>query len=372
MFRTLKMLALATAVAAVPAAVRAADVAEGNWINLYDGETLFGWTQFGNVPWEAGNGVLSATTAKDEFAGGWLASTCQFKDFELSAEVKMNGPGSMGLAVRAGLEGHVMDNGGATIYFGDEKNDNKWHTIHVKAMGSTIEASVDGKPVEVTASRDKGYVMIQFHRYHRFQKHAFTLNVQNVKLRPLGLTPIFNGKNLDGWNIIPDRASKFTVQDGAINIQDGNGQIETAGVYKDFVLQLDIISNGEHLNSGVFYRGPVGVFWKGYESQVRNQWQGDDRMAPVDFGTGGNYGNQPARKVVPSDHEWFQKTVVCEGNHASVWINGYLVSDYYDSRQPTDNQDGKNGYVPGPGTIHLQGHDPKTNLSFKNINVQEY
>ena len=183
---------------------------------------------------------------------------------------------------------------------------------------------------------------------------------------------IFNGRNLDGWNVIPDRASVFTVVDGAINIKDGNGQIETAGVYKDFLLQLDIISSGEHLNSGVFFRGPVGVFWKGYESQVRNEWTGSNRNDPVDFGTGGNYGNQPARMVVSSDHEWFKKTIVCDGNHTAIWINGYLVSDFTDVRPASRQSDGKNGYVSGPGTIHLQGHDPTTDLSFKNIGIQVY
>ncbi len=371
MFRTVRKLAFAAAIAAMPLAVQAADVAEGNWINLFDGESLFGWTQFGNVGWEAGNGVLTANS-KTTGSGGWLASTSQFKDFELSAEVKMEGPGTMGLAVRAGLEGHANENGGGTIYYGSENNDNQWHTIHVKAVGSTIEANIDGTPVEIAASRDKGYILIQFHRYHRFWAHPFSLSVQNVKLRPIALKPIFNGENLDGWNIIPDKASVFSVVDQAINIKNGNGQIETAGLYKDFVLQLDIISNGEKLNSGVFFRGPVGVFWKGYESQVRNDWKGDDRSAPNDFGTGGNYGNQETRKVVSTDGEWFQKTIVADGNHTSVWINGYLVSDFYDSRQLSPENDGKNGYVPGPGTIHLQGHDKTTDLSFKNINIQEY
>src|SRR5690606_25989590 len=119
-------------------------------------------------------------------------------------------------------------------------------------------------------------------------------------------------------------------------------------------LQLDIISNGKQLNSGVFYRGPVGVFWKGYESQVRNHWEGEDRTKPVDFGTGGNYGNQPSRKVVSTDGEWFTKTVVVSGNHASVWIDGYQTSDFTDNRPISPENDGKNGYVPGPGTFHLQ------------------
>ena len=32
----------------------------------------------------------------------------------------------------------------------------------------------------------------------------------------------------------------------------------------------------------------------------------------------------------------------------------------------------KEGFVGEAGTIHLQGHDPTTDLSFKNINIQEY
>lgn len=367
MFHGAKMLALAATLALAPLAAPAADVAEGNWINLFDGDSLFGWTVFGDVEWEAGDGVLEA----EEGNGGWVATTSQFKDFELTAEVKMEGPGTMGLAVRAGLEGHADENGGGTIYYGDERNDGEWHTIHVRALGDTIEATIDGEPVDVSASRDTGYIIIQYHRYHRFRAHDFELEVRNVKLRPLALKSIFNGENLDGWNIIPDKKSEFAVIDGALNIKDGGGQIETADTYKDFVLQLDIISNGDHLNSGVFFRGPVGVYWKGYESQIRNEWNAD-RADPVDFGTGGNYGNQPARKVVSSDYEWFQKTIIADGNHAAVWINGYLVSDFHDSRRPTDNSDGKNGYVPDAGTIHLQGHDPKTDLSFKNIHIQEY
>jgi len=220
--------------------------------------------------------------------------------------------------------------------------------------------------------RLRGHIGIQYHRYHGGGRRGPKVEVSEVKLRPLTLKPIFNGKDLDGWNIIPGHQSEFKVVDGAINITNGNGQIETAGLYKDFVLQLDIISNGDHLNSGVFFRGPAGVFWKGYESQVRNEWVKDDRTRPVDFGTGGLYGDQEARKVVSTDYEWFQKTIICEGNHFAMWIDGYQACDYFDTRPVVDNGDGKNGFVPQAGTIHLQGHDPTTDLSFKNIVLQEY
>jgi hypothetical protein len=76
--------------------------------------------------------------------------------------------------------------------------------------------------------------------------------------------------------------------------------------------------------------------------------------------------------VVSSDREWFTKTIVVNGNHFAVWVNGYLVSDFFDTRPPALDADGKNGYVKEAGTINLQGHDPTTDLSFKNIWIQQY
>ena len=362
--RMTKLVALAVvAVALVAGRASAQDVAEGSWINLFDGESLFGWTQFGDVAWEVKDGALHA----EKGSGGWLASTANFQDFELVAKVSLDS-GSAGLVVRGGLEGHQSENGGGTVVITSGDN----QEIRVVAKGGDVTASVNGKAIDgFKATNLKGHVGLQYHHRHGEKKPA-SLTVHELKLRPLGLKSLFNGKDLNGWNIIPGHKSEFAVKEGAINITNGNGQIETAGTFQNFTLQLDIYSNGEHLNSGVFFRTPVGVFWKGYESQVRNHWQGDDRTKPVDFGTGGNYGNQPARKVVPSDKEWFTKTVVADGNHASVWINGYLVSDYYDTRPPAADSDGKNGYVSAAGTINLQGHDPTTDLSFKNINIQEY
>lgn len=352
---------IALVAAALP--VQAQAVAEGSWINLFDGETLFGFTQFGDVAWQAGGGELKAASG----SGGWLATTAQFQDFELEAKLTLSG-GTAGLVVRGGLEGHQTENGGGVVTLTGEGA----YTVQVIAKGGDVKATVNGSAVEFQApTRARGYIGVQYHHRHG-EKKATELVLKSLRLRPLGLNSLFNGNDLSGWNIIPDHKSVFAVKDGAINITNGNGQIETAGTFQNFALQLDVFSNGEHLNSGVFYRTPVGVFWKGYESQVRNHWMGDDRTKPVDFGTGGNYGNQPARKVVSSDKEWFTKTIVADGNHCSVWVNGYQVSDFYDTRPAAGDSDGKNGYVSAAGTINLQGHDPTTDLSFKNINIQEY
>ncbi|MCC6699305.1 MAG: DUF1080 domain-containing protein [Candidatus Hydrogenedentes bacterium] len=358
----------------MPPGVLPAEEAAAGWINLFDKETTFGWNILGDAPCRVVDGILTCEGG----TGGLLVTTSQFADYELQVKLRISADSSTGLELRSSLQGHYTENGTAVIPIAQPKDSaSDWHTIAVTANGPTLTATLDGAPVEgVAANRLRGYIGIQYHG------HGGKLEVSEAKLKPLNLKPIFNGTDLTGWNIIPDHKSEFSVIEGALNIKKGNGQIETAGEYKDFVLQLDIFSNGDHLNSGVFYRGPVGVFWKGYESQVRNEWDkpaegstepgGIDRRKPHDFGTGGNYGNQKARMVVSSDREWFHKTIVCDGNHAAVWINGYQTSDFTDTRPVVANQDGKAGYVPGPGTIHLQGHDPTTDLSFKNINIMEY
>lgn len=362
---TTMVIVLSASSGAQPLTVSPQSGSQGEWIHLFDGETLFGWNVLGDAQWTVVDGVLTCESG----SGGWIATTSQFADFELSAKVRVKPGASSGLVVRGALEGHPTENGGAMIVLVEPQDASpRWREVNIVAAGGNIRAIVDGEPVEgLQAARSRGYIGVLYHH-----NNAGKVEVSEMKLRPLGLKDIFNGKDLSGWNIIPDLPSKFAVVDGALNITDGKGQIETADVYKDFLLQIDIISNGDHLNSGVFYRGPVGVFWKGYESQIRNQWEGDDRSKPVDFGTGGIYGNQPARRVASTDREWFTKTIVCEGNHTAVWVNGYQVSDFTDTRAVSPDANGKAGYVPGPGTIHLQGHDKTTDLSFKNIRIQEY
>jgi hypothetical protein len=62
-------------------------------------------------------------------------------------------------------------------------------------------------------------------------------------------------------------------------------------------------------------------------------------------------------------------TLVPTGPHVSVWVNGYQVTDWTDDRPEHDNP--RNGLRTKPGTIALQGHDPTTNLRFRNLKIAE-
>ena len=157
--------------------------------------------------------------------------------------------------------------------------------------------------------------------------------------------------------------------EGWLNVKDGPGDLQTEKQFADFIFQGECISNGKHLNSGIFFRCLPGQYQQGYEMQIRNQWEGDDRTKPVDFGTGAIYRRQPARKVVSTDGEWFGMTLIAHGRHISTWINGYPVVDWTDPRP--ENENARNGCKLGAGPFSIQGHDPTTDLSFRNLRIAE-
>jgi hypothetical protein len=123
------------------------------------------------------------------------------------------------------------------------------------------------------------------------------------------------------------------------------------------------------LNSGVFFRCIPGDVMMGYECQIHNGFKDGNRNHPEDCGTGGLFRRQDARRVVADDLAWFHLTLVADGPHIAAWVNGYQVSDWTDTRPPDVNP--RKGLRLEPGTIMIQGHDPTTNISFRNLRIVE-
>ncbi len=362
-------------------ALTPAEVAEG-WILLWDGESTFGWAARGEARWAMHGDTLSPIQGSGR---GVLCTTTAFSDFALKADFYVDEIANSGVFVRVPERGEVTSTNAYEVNIFDRHerwptgsvNDvqrtmvdrpqtaGRWNRMEIIARGGSLRVYVNGE--RVTQASDgghlRGVVGLQYNGEGE-------IRFRNLKLRPLGLKSIFNGKDLAGWQVIPGRKSVFSVtKQGWLNVKDGNGDLQTTRTFGDFVFQLDIISNGTFLNSGVFFRGDAGQFWSGYESQIRNQWEGNDRTRPVDFGTGGIYNQQPTRRVVPNDREWFTKTIVAHGRHMAVWINGIQVSDFTDMRPANTNA--RQGYREKAGILSIQGHDPTTDLSFRNLRAGE-
>ena len=93
------------------------------------------------------------------------------------------------------------------------------------------------------------------------------------------------------------------------------------------------------------------------------------KSTAFDYGTGAIYRRQPARKEMAKDGEWFGMTIVAQGNHLATWVNGVQVTDWYDNRPQSGNA--RTGCKLEAGHISIQGHDPTTNLSFRNFRIAE-
>ncbi len=378
---------LVTSLSAEVNPLAAKEISDG-WLTLFDGETLFGWTVEGGAKWRVANGTIVA----DAGEYGWLRTNTQFGDYVLKLEFQTAADGNSGVFLRSakGKDPHVTGYE-LQIYDGHEKfptgsilnaartekkvriHPEKWQSYEVFHLGKRCLVKLDGKKVlDLTDGKSMtGFIGLQFNPK---KPVAF----RNIKVKPLGLAPIFNEKNLNGWQEVkpPKPAAKppvWSVKKGHPHVEQGPGQLETKGLYDDFVLQLDVRANSSqpnfHPNSGVFLRGTVGGYWTGYEIQIRNEFQDGDRAKPVDIGTGGLYFHQPARRVVASDNQFYTKTIIAQGRHLATWINGYPVADWEDPHPEGTSPRNKQALLKA-GPIALQAHDPKTNLDFRNIRIR--
>jgi hypothetical protein len=352
------------------------EISDG-WILLFDGETMFGWERGGHatgfkVSVENGHLVCSGR--------GLAKFGTAFSPFELQFECCC--AGLKGRAVATLWEGTVRKSGVATSF---EVGPN-WTRVKLTLSDGGYTSEIGNTPPFARDGLRGSSAVVELGH----DKDA-DIHIRNVKLRPLNMKPLFNGKDLAGWKEFPGKESKFAAAQGAITVKDGPGDLQTVGKYKDFVLQAECITHGKHLNSGIFFRCKDGEYQNGYEAQIHNGFdekkpkkylieeydpktnestgKKEQLFAAIDYGTGAIYRRMPARKQMAKDGKWFTMTVVANGNHIATWVNGIQVTDWYDHRPKSDNA--RTGCRLEAGHISLQGHDPTTDLSFKNIRIAE-
>jgi hypothetical protein len=363
------------------------ELIDKGWVQLFDGVTQFGWQKVGDAEWQIADGVVSTDGKK----AGWLMTTSEWGDFELHAEFKAPVSTNSGIFFRSALEptdaakdcyelniapqnnpfptGSLVARAKATGIVGSDRPlevwDEKWHALDVTAKGGKISISIDGNLVlEYADPAPIG------HGHIGLQAKEGAVSFRNVGLRPLSLAPLLNGKDLAGWTEAGVEQSKFSVTEaGELQLKNGPGQLATEKQFADFVLQLECKVNGDGLNSGIFFRTLPEGRWMGYEAQINHRFNAGDRSKPADFGTGAIYRRQAARRVVANDREWFTMTVNAAGPHFAVWVDGYQVTDWTDTRPAKENP--REGLRLGPGVIAIQGHDPTTDFLFRTIEVGE-
>ena len=380
------LLSLVSQFVVMPTAGLAADPlvseadAQAGWISLFDGETLFGWVNRTTADWQVREGAICVS----EGPVGLLHTSSQFGDFELELEFRAGAATNSGVFVHTPPQptdpavdcyevniapadnpfptGSIVQRQRGKTPTLDEQ---AWQAMRIEVSGGTVTVSVNGD--EISRYVDprplgRGYIGLQ----HNTGAVAF----RALRLRPLGLAPLLTGSDLEGWRTYPQMASTFSrTPSGELHVVGGRGQLETEATFADFVLQLSYRTQGPGMNSGIFFRCLPGQEMMGYESQIHHGYEAGDRTRPVDFGTGGIFRRQPARRVVGDDQVWCHKTLIAVGPHVSVWVNGHQVTAWTDTRPPDENP--RRGRRLAAGTLILQGHDPTTDLLFRDLRAGE-
>jgi hypothetical protein len=359
--------ALAAADGPKPNALTPQEIADG-WILLFDGETTFGWKFDGDAKVNEGTLVVGgdkAAVATVTTSFGSCAWQLEHGGLQGTGEAKVS---VAGVTKGGGIVGS------ASIIRPPTKGEMPWQLSNGSVLSGALSIRTTLR-VEVPAGA--------------------RVSLRSVKLKPADTKPLFNGKDLTGWKryTADEKRAKteFSVTpEGWLHLKNGPGDLQTEGRYDDFVLQAECRTNGKSLNSGVFFRCITGEYQNGYEAQVHNGFSDKPKDYTVeeydpktnelkdkkkvsspalDYGTGAIYRRVPARKQAAKDNEWFTMTVAAEGRHVATWVNGIQMVDWTDNRPLKDNP--RNGCRLEKGNISLQGHDPTTDIDFRNIRLAE-
>lgn len=179
---------------------------------------------------------------------------------------------------------------------------------------------------------------------------------------------LFNGTSLDGWKV-GENAQTFSVDSGRIRVNGNRAHLFYDGPvsnhdFVNFHFKTDVMTTPGS-NSGIYFHTKYqekGWPAIGFEVQVNNSHTDWRR-------TGSLYAINDVRDTYVKDNEWYTEEIIVVGKAITVKINGKTVMEYTEPAVvPDSSVQGKRRI--GSGTFALQGHDPKSKVYYRNIQVR--
>ena len=181
-----------------------------------------------------------------------------------------------------------------------------------------------------------------------------------------GFSPLCDGKTFSGWKPAEESKETWTIQDGAFVAHGNRCHLFYVGddkPFKNFHLKVDVMTE-PNSNGGIYFHTryqaegwPKG----GFECQVNNTHSDWIKTGSL-YGLV-NIGHSPAQ-----DGKWWTQEIIVKGNSVTVLVDGQRVFQY---NEPPGTQPGKNFEQKiSEGNFALQGHDPKSVVRYKNIQVK--
>jgi hypothetical protein len=169
--------------------------------------------------------------------------------------------------------------------------------------------------------------------------------------------PIFNGKDLTGWEPMGTNTNHWTVKNGELVNEEHGANLRTTRKFQDFKLHIEY-NCPDKGNSGVYLRGR-------YEVQVEYEpVDANDRFHSM----GTIYSFVPAAVELPrKPGTWERYDITLVGRHVTVIRDGVKTIDNQEIPSITGGALDSNEGEPGP--FYLQG-DHTGGMLYRNITVQ--
>lgn len=184
--------------------------------------------------------------------------------------------------------------------------------------------------------------------------------------------PLFNGKDLSGWQMVGP--GRFVVENGLMKTEGGMGLLwHTGEKLGHCTIRVVYRTASEHANSGVVIRLPEAppdpwyAVHNGYEVQID---AGGDEWHT----TGALYSlSKVTRRAQKPQGEWNTMEITLDGQTTVVRLNGEVVNTFRgDQPVPERKQwfEPVRGPRPDAGYIGLQNHDARSVVFFREVSVK--
>jgi len=335
-----------TSAAAVPA-LAAAQSSE-NFISLFDGKSLAGWS--------IREGPDSAFYVRDgaivvhESSGfpTWLRSAAQFENFDFRGEFFVQGWTDSGIYLHAPEHGrntwegmqlkifHQRDETPATNSMGsifplvaplkvNVKGKGEWNDFRIWMDWPSLRIWTNGELVQDLDVESVPELKYRLRRgYLGLASLGYPVRFRALRIRELAAKDqwqsLYQGpEDFDKW-FVSEGKPKFEPI-GAVIWGDGQGHIATKEKFRNFELRMYVRNMKSH-NSGVLFRtSGQGLSGRHYEIQLHD-------VEEAHFPTGSLY--YFMRSVYPNiqAEHWFPFHLIVKDNHCIVRINGDTVCEY--------------------------------------------
>jgi hypothetical protein len=322
------------------ATATAQNTAPEGFTSLFNGRDFTGWDiQPDKGAWKVEDGVMHCYGKPND--PYFIISERKYENFELYVDFRMSARCNSGVTIhlieryhgresRMGMEIQVGDDAGSApdvhscgaIYdvvpplLSAVKPAKHWNTYHIIMDWPMLLIELNGQIVQNENMEKNPRLKYRLRNGHiGLQNHGREVEYRNVYIRELPAKEpqwrdLFNGRNLDGWEIAGD--AKWKVENGEIVASGGAGYLISKEIFEpNYELQVSA-AKSDGGNSGLFYN------WKNET----------DRGYKTEF-----YDRRIPAKLKYMDYTYIPTQIINLGGESIVILNGIEVqrNDYHAS-----------------------------------------